>query len=539
MRQRLFVYLASWALIAAAFIQPAAAISIDVNGSETVAPGASSLITVKLRTMGAEVVGTQNRIGFSPPLRIPALANGAPDCSVSQSINKSGTGFRFVPTGCIGTACTGVKAFVLSLENLDPIPDNSLLYSCRVTVAANAATGDYQISNTGLGASDAAGHFLRADGANGTVRVRGATMAIDIGDVEAAPGDDAEVEVRLRRMGAPVVGLQNRIDFTDPLRIPAGADGQPDCTVNPAIDKAATTFRFAPVGCSGSACTGVRIAVLSFENVTIIPDDAVLYTCRVEVADGAPDGDYLLRNGETRGSDAGGVSLPATGRNGVVTVTPDDALVAIEIGTTRAVSGQRAVIDVRLRSLEEGAAPAAGTQNEIVFDPTTPIGATPEGEPDCSVNPAIDKDGTSFLFLPTDCVPNVDCERVRAFVLALDNTDPIPDGTLLYQCDVQVASDAPVGVYTLRNENAVAGDSHGDPVLARGRNGRVEVICAGDCDGNGQVQIFELLRGVNILLGNEQPVACGVFDSNRSGDVNVNEIVQAVSSALRGCRLPE
>jgi cysteine-rich repeat protein len=59
--------------------------------------------------------------------------------------------------------------------------------------------------------------------------------------------------------------------------------------------------------------------------------------------------------------------------------------------------------------------------------------------------------------------------------------------------------------------------------------------CAGDCDGNGMVEIAELIRGVGIALGSLQLDVCPVFDSSGDGRVSVNELIQAVSAALNGC----
>jgi hypothetical protein len=521
-------------LFSGAIAEPAAAISINVNGN-TAAAGDTKTIVVTLRTTGAEVVGTENHIDFAPPLHIAALPSGDPDCAVDPSIGKEATAFHFAPVGCVaGSSCTSVHAEVLSFENDNPIPDKSVLYRCRVVIAPNAAPGDYVLHNSGLGASDSHGTFLPADGTDGTISVRPAQLSIDVGNVEAGPGGDAMVDVRLNSRGAEVVGTQNRINFAPPIRIAALASGAPDCTVNAAIHKSSTAFAFLPIGCAPADCTGMGAFVLAFDNFEVIPNGSTLYTCRVHVDANANPGTYPLHNSELGGADAAGGDLIATGSDGSLTVPGGGPLVAIDIDSVRAVSNQRESFDVRLYTLD-GAPTVAGTQNDIFFDPSTPIAATGDGTPDCTVNPDIHKNGTEFLFLPPDCLPGTTCAGMRAFVLAVDNTVPIPGGAMLYSCAVQVAPDAAVGVYPLRNDNAVGSDPEGDPVVVRGRDGQVEVICAGDCDGNGQVAIFELLRGVNILLGAESLSACPVFDADGSGNVTVNEIIQAVSSGLRGC----
>lgn len=59
--------------------------------------------------------------------------------------------------------------------------------------------------------------------------------------------------------------------------------------------------------------------------------------------------------------------------------------------------------------------------------------------------------------------------------------------------------------------------------------------CAGDCNGDGQVRVDELVRGVRIALELEALAACAGFDSDRDGSISVAELVAAVGVALGGC----
>ena len=59
--------------------------------------------------------------------------------------------------------------------------------------------------------------------------------------------------------------------------------------------------------------------------------------------------------------------------------------------------------------------------------------------------------------------------------------------------------------------------------------------CAGDCNGDGQVSINELIQGVNIALGNAAASTCVAFDRDDNGQVTVNELIAGVNSALGGC----
>ena len=59
--------------------------------------------------------------------------------------------------------------------------------------------------------------------------------------------------------------------------------------------------------------------------------------------------------------------------------------------------------------------------------------------------------------------------------------------------------------------------------------------CAGDCNGDGEVSINELLTMVNIALGNAAASDCLAGDANGDGEITINEILAAVNRALNGC----
>ena len=59
--------------------------------------------------------------------------------------------------------------------------------------------------------------------------------------------------------------------------------------------------------------------------------------------------------------------------------------------------------------------------------------------------------------------------------------------------------------------------------------------CAGDCDGNGQVSVDEIITLTNIALGEASISLCELGDINGDGQITVDEIQAAVSNALNGC----
>ncbi len=60
-------------------------------------------------------------------------------------------------------------------------------------------------------------------------------------------------------------------------------------------------------------------------------------------------------------------------------------------------------------------------------------------------------------------------------------------------------------------------------------------VCAGDCAGDGEVTVDELLRMVNIALGSAPVETCLAGDTNGDGEITIDEILRGVNSALFGC----
>lgn len=137
------------------------------------APGERVSIAVSLDDGGAVVVGLQNDLVLDGiNIAIAARTNGSPDCRVEPAIHKDATGFAFVPPGCVGAACTGIRAVVLAVDNLDPIDDGSVLYRCSIDIAAGAPSRAYPITLAQVVMSDARGKAVHvAAGIDGTIIV--------------------------------------------------------------------------------------------------------------------------------------------------------------------------------------------------------------------------------------------------------------------------------------------------------------------------------------------------------------------------------
>src|SRR5262249_15578909 len=144
----------------------------------------------------------------------------------------------------------------------------------------------------------------------------GATLVV--GSASGDAGATVSFGVSIDTAGSMVAGAQSDIAFSSETPIAAKANGKPDCAVNPNIDKGATSFAFRPNGCNATnPCTGIRVLILSTDNVTPIPDGALLYTCNVGISLGASGGDHqLVISGVILSDPSGGRVEPATGTDG-------------------------------------------------------------------------------------------------------------------------------------------------------------------------------------------------------------------------------
>lgn len=64
---------------------------------------------------------------------------------------------------------------------------------------------------------------------------------------------------------------------------------------------------------------------------------------------------------------------------------------------------------------------------------------------------------------------------------------------------------------------------------------KVALPCVGDCSGDGEVTVDEIIAGVNLALGITPLGSCPSFDANGDNAVTIDELVRSVSAALEGC----
>jgi hypothetical protein len=145
------------------------------------------------------------------------------------------------------------------------------------------------------------------------------------------------------------------------------------------------------------------------------------------------------------------------------TATPTWA-VAVDVGSAAGSPGQQVAIAVSLKS---GTQRVVAIQNDIAFDPSTPVAENSDGTPACAVNPAIHK-SARFGFLSCSGWWPHSCWRIRALVFSLDSVSPIPDGSLLYTCSVTISPIATAGTHVLANSAVIASDAAGHRLPATG-----------------------------------------------------------------------
>ena len=137
--------------------------------------------------------------------------------------------------------------------------------------------------------------------------------------------------------------------------------------------------------------------------------------------------------------------------------------VLVEIGSTIVPSGGSSSVSARLLTNRQ----VASLEFELAF----PLNVQLSG---CEVNPTIDKNATAFGYRPDGCLPGSSCSSVRAIVFSFSNLDPIPSGSTLITCQVDVGLSS--GDFPLQCSAAGASDPAGGGIETQCTDGRVDVF---------------------------------------------------------------
>ncbi len=124
--------------------------------------------------------------------------------------------------------------------------------------------------------------------------------------------------------------------------------------------------------------------------------------------------------------------------------------------------------------------------HDLTFEPDTPIGADDSGHPNCQVNPDIEKQDTTFAFLPAGCIPGQDCRGIHAVVRSFEDESAISPPAVLYRCHVRIASDAAPGSRVVAVSNVTASPPDGgDDAWVVPVDGTVDVSAAAELTEGG------------------------------------------------------
>ena len=303
------------AAIAAALLwAPTARAVVIAGGDPRGQPGQTVDLAVILDSGGDQVAGIQNDLELSPPLRL----GDEPDCTVNPNINKT---LSFTIASCDeGADCIRLRALVLAFDNVDVIPDGSVLYRCRVAIDADATEGLYRVPVTHTGASTPEGDSLPAEGFAGRIFVGGLPSAIvQIDDAEVTRGDFGSLRVRLAGF-AEVATVSNDVALSQAVHITSTVANQPSCQGT--VPGTTASFAFLPAGCSPSAddCRTMRATVTSS---TALPLSEPLYECTIFPSPVIPTGSYVIDCPAASGSDAGGLPVDISCQSANLLLLPD------------------------------------------------------------------------------------------------------------------------------------------------------------------------------------------------------------------------
>lgn len=149
---------------------------------------------------------------------------------------------------------------------------------------------------------------------------------------------------------------------------------------------------------------------------------------------------------------------------GLVVSAAASHAVSIDISSANAEPGATATVRVTLNATGEQ---VGATMNDITFSPSARLVS-------CTVDPSTGGQLSTVRFQPKGCTPGVDCERARALILRSDGR-PIPDGALLYSCEVKVADNAAATTFPLNCAAASASSTAGKGLAVECASASVQV----------------------------------------------------------------
>ncbi len=219
-------------------------------------------------------------------------------------------------------------------------------------------------------------------------------------------------------------------------------------------------------------------------------------------------------------------------------------MVTLTVGSTTSTEGGTATISV---DMSGGVGEVSTAQIDLLFDPATL--EVDNASSACTKNARLTAQVLSAT-LPSTPAPPTGLQRLRLFVG--DITPPVAtfaDGPLV-SCTFRVKNGAAGVTSVLGADLLNVGDFRGDVFGSRAVVGGVTIVaptpapvpvetprplCAGDCDGNGQVYGNEVTVAVQVMAGLLPLTECPAADADGDGRVLVTDVTRTVLNAVGGC----
>lgn len=335
-------------------------------------------------------------------------------------------------------------------------------------------------------------------------------IEVEIGTVEAGPGQRVAVPVVLHTNGASVVSFQNDILFSpeaSPLPVEGGS-ARPDCWQDPTLLPGLLGSRFGfrhgqhcepDGGCTdGLDDTSIR-AVVSVSGTGFPDETAVVYTCTVQVAPDAELGRYPMECENVFASDRDGGRIPGTCAAGAIIVVEDApppppatptqpptpgrtrpptgplpcaSCPLLEVGNAAGQPGEQVAVDVWVRTAGRA---IAGVQVQIDFSPEAHIATREDGRPDCAFGSNL-AGFSDVAFIPAACGGQTSeaCNAMRVLLITAELSE-LPDDALVLSCAIDIAADAAAGTYALAVSDLLASTAEGQQLALSGTGGAITV----------------------------------------------------------------
>ena len=158
-----------------------------------------------------------------------------------------------------------------------------------------------------------------------------------------------------------------------------------------------------------------------------------------------------------------------------VTILPPPGVALIAVQDMRLVTGEPTNIDVRLHTDQN----VSRVEHDLRLGPAIAFVASSDGRPQC-VAPAEIGASAQIEFSPLGCVAD-GCTGIH---FAVNRSEPIPDGALLYSCAIAAAGDSPTSCeypydccdHLLACDDPSAAGVDGTPLPAQCVQGRVRIL---------------------------------------------------------------